>query len=73
MYFKLRAVDIHWLTAEIRKGNIFYDHHNGYQGIAGRGYKTCAAVRHNGTSYDDMNVHEVIRLIIRYRNVYWRN
>lgn len=72
-YFKVVKVHEPWLSAEIRKGNIFYDHHNGFQGISGRGYISCSAYRDSGRSYEDMPLGEVVRMIKLYKNVYWRN
>lgn len=72
-YFKLHSAHEPWLRAEIAKGTIFYDMHNGFRGIEGRRMISTAAYRESGRSYDDMPVREVVRLIKLYKNVYWRN
>lgn len=72
-YFRILKVDSRWLESEIRKGTIFYDTHNGFNGLSGRQFCSTAARRENGYSYDDMPVEEVLRWVKLYRCVFWRN
>lgn len=72
-YFKLHSAHEPWLRAEIAKGTIFYDTHNGFRGIEGRKMISTAAYCEAGRPYDNMSVGEVMRLIKLYKCVYWRN
>lgn len=72
-YFRVVTVHRSWLEMEIAKGNIFYDTHNGFNGVAGRKMISTGKYRQSWRSYDDMPTGEVMRLIKLYGCVYWRN
>lgn len=65
-YFLLRTVDLCWLEMEIAKGTIFY------KSIT-RGMVTCGSFRDGGYSYDTLSAREVLNMINKSKNVYWRN
>lgn len=70
-YFKLISVDICWLEEEIAKGTIFYRHYS-----FGRrpGWVPCGEFRGlSGNSYYCLPTREVLNMINKRKNVYWRN
>ncbi len=72
-YFKILKAHRPWLEAEIKKGNIVYDTHNGYHGLTGRQFINCGEGRDFGRRWDCMHVLEVERFIKLYKCVYWIN
>ena len=68
-YFKILSIDHNLLEQEIAKGTIFYkDYTFGHvQWIP------CGEYRKDGHSLDSMSREEVLMMILRDKNVYWRN
>lgn len=68
-YFKILTVDKLWLDMEITKGTIFYKHYS----FAIPEWVPCGEYREGSASYDRISAEEVLRMISRDKNVYWRN
>ncbi|QPI18318.1 hypothetical protein POP15_270 [Pectobacterium phage POP15] len=68
-YFRLKSAHLPWLEMEIAKGTIFYKHYS----FATPEWVPCGAYREDGASYDSMTAGEVLRMIAKDKNVYWRN
>lgn len=68
-YFRLKSAHRPWLEMEIAKGTIFYKHYS----FATPEWVPCGAYREDGASYDSMTAREVLRMIAKDKNVYWRN
>lgn len=68
-YFRLKTVDLCWLEMEIPKGTLF---------IKGSideltTWTPCDEYRDRGFSYDRLTPREVLLMINKNGNVYWRN
>lgn len=68
-YFKILTVDLCWLEMEIAKGTIFYKQYS----FATPDFIPCGEFRDGSSSYDRLSAREVLGMINRNKNVYWRN